>query len=251
MALFEVRNVHKRFGHQVVLERINLSFEKDRLSGVMGPNGAGKTTCFNIMTGKFKPDRGSIHFRDQDITGRPAHRIAQGGIARSFQIINLFNDYTVLQNVLVALPEVRRSGFNPTRDVYASRTTIERAVHVLSLVRLEDDRNKGAKDLPYGKRRALEIAVALAAEPQLLFLDEPTQGLGARQAVALGELINSLRDNVTMVVIEHDMHFLFDIADVISVIHWGQVITTGTPDELMQDPWVMRSSLVAREHAKD
>jgi len=243
MALFEANHIHKRFGQQVVLERIDMRFEANKLSGIMGPNGAGKTTLFNVLTGQYKPDRGQVIFDGEDITGQPEHVIAGKGISRSFQIMNLFDEYTVLQNVVVALPQIRKRRYNMFRNVPFDDEFNSRGYEVLQLIGLGDDANKEANRLPYGKRRALEIGVALATNPKMLFLDEPTQGLGSEQINHLAELIERLKEKVTMVIIEHDMSFLFRLADVISVVHWGQVIRNGTPDELMQNKWVTASSL--------
>jgi branched-chain amino acid transport system ATP-binding protein len=243
MSLFEAKQIHKRFGQQVVLENIEMSFEANQLSGIMGPNGAGKTTLFNVLTGQYKPDRGHVIFDGEDITGQPEHVIAGKGISRSFQIMNLFDGYTVLQNVVVALPHIHQRRFNLFRNVPYDQEFISQGYEVLQLIGLADDAQTEARDLPYGKRRALEIGVALATNPKLLFLDEPTQGLGSEQIGNLAELIERLKEKVTMVIIEHDMSFLFQLADVISVVHWGQVISQGTPSELMQNKWVTASSL--------
>jgi len=243
MALFEARHLHKRFGHQVVLEEINLSFEEGCLSGIMGPNGAGKTTCFNVLTGRYKPDRGRVVFDGKDITGSAPERIAKEGISRSFQIMNLFDEYTALGNVLIALPGVRRKLSNPMHAIDADSEMQDRAVEVLDRVGLRARANTNSKSLSYGERRALEIGVALATEPRLLFVDEPTAGLGADGTSRLTDLILSLKEHTTIVMIEHDMQFLFGLADKISVIHWGQVIAEGTPDELRANPWVKRSNL--------
>jgi branched-chain amino acid transport system ATP-binding protein len=243
MALFEARHLHKRFGAQVVLEEINLSFEAGELSGIMGPNGAGKTTCFNVLTGRYRPDRGQVLFEGRDITGLPPRRIAALGVSRSFQLISLFDDFSVRENVLIALPEVRAQGFNLTRDLLADRAALERASAVLAKVGLAGKETLRAKDLSYGERRALEIGVALATEPRILFLDEPTSGLGTAGTLRLAELVGALKQHYTLVVIEHDMRFLFRLADRISVIHWGQVIAEGTPDELRANPWVRASQL--------
>ena len=245
MALFEARHLHKRFGDQVVLQDVSLAFEAGQLAGIMGPNGAGKTTCFNVLTGRFAPDRGSVHFAGQDITGAPPRRIARLGLSRSFQLMNLFNDDSALDNVLVALPAVRAQGFCWWRDLGADSGAQDRAAAVLARVGLAGKERVLAKGLSYGDRRALEIAVALAAEPRLLFLDEPTAGLGADGTDRLADLIAELKRQLTIVVIEHDMRFLFRLADTVSVIHWGQVIAQGTPDALRENPWVQRSNLGA------
>jgi branched-chain amino acid transport system ATP-binding protein len=243
MALFEARHLHKRFGAQVVLEEINLSFEKGEISGIMGPNGAGKTTCFNVLTGRYRPDRGRVLFDGRDITGLPPRKIAALGVSRSFQLINLFDEFSVLENVMIALPEVRANGFNVTRDLLADAAAAERASLVLAKVGLAGKEPLRARDLSYGERRALEIGVALATEPRILFLDEPTSGLGTEGTRRLAELVHELKRAYTMVVIEHDMRFLFRLADRISVIHWGQVIAEGTPAELRANPWVRASQL--------
>jgi len=166
-------------------------------------------------------------------------------VSRSFQIMNLFNDYSARDNVLVALPDVRRRGFDFWRDLDADNAAQEKAAAVLARVGLGGKEDVAAKSLSYGERRALEIALALATEPRLLFLDEPTAGLGAEGTAHLAELIRELRREVTIVVIEHDMKFLFGLADRISVIHWGQVIAEGTPAELRENAWVRRSNLGA------
>jgi branched-chain amino acid transport system ATP-binding protein len=243
VALFEGQHLHKRFGAQVVLEKINLRFEAGRLSGIMGPNGAGKTTCFTLLTGRYKPDRGRVIFDGRDITGLAPRRIAALGVARSFQLMNLFDEFSVLENVMIALPEVRARGFNVIRDLLADSTATDRAAEVLAKVGLAGKERLPARSLSYGQRRALEIGVALACEPRILFLAEPTSGLGTEGTARLAELVRELRRSYTMVVIEHDMRFLFGLADRISVIHWGQVIAEGTPDELRQNPWIRASQI--------
>jgi len=213
----------------------------------MGPNGAGKTTCFNVLTGRFKPDRGRVVFDGEDITGLAPNAIARKGIARSFQIMSLFDEYSVLENVLVALPDVRSRGFNMfehlAADSAADSAAADRASAVLARVGLAGLEQRRAGGMAYGERRALEIGVALAAEPRLLFLDEPTSGLGTEGTARLAELLRDLKRDYSIVVIEHDMQFLFGLADTISVIHWGQVIAGGTPDALRENKWVQRSVL--------
>ena len=244
-ALFEAVGLSKRFGDQVVLENISLSVEEGAVAGIMGPNGAGKTTCFNVLTGRFRPDRGRVTFAGHDITGLAPRQIARLGLARSFQIMNLFNDYTALDNVLVATPHVRRQGFNCWRDLGADSVAQDLAAGVLERVGLKGKEHVPAKSLSYGERRALEIGVALAAQPRMLFLDEPTAGLGGEGTARLADLVAQLKRQLTIVIIEHDMQFLFKLADRVSVIHWGQVIAQGTPAQLRQNEWVQRSNLGA------
>ena len=242
-SLFEVRHIHKRFGDQVVLEEINLTFKEGELSGIMGPNGAGKTTCFNVLTGRYKPDRGQVIFAGENITGLPPRVIAQKGVSRSFQLINLFDEYSALENVLIAVPQVRNCGFNMIRNIEQDSAAIDKAAMVLEQVGLKGKEKVPSDQLSYGDRRALEIAVALATEPRILFLDEPTSGMGLGAMARLAELVQELKRTYTMVIIEHDMKFLFDLADRISVVHWGQVIAEGTPNELRANKWVQASNL--------
>ena len=234
--MFEATHLHKRFGYHVVLEDVSMSFAQGRLTGIMGPNGAGKTTCFNLLTGRYRPDRGRISFDGRDITALPPRAIARLGISRSFQVMNLFDDYSALDNVLIATPEVRERGFSMWRRFGGS-------TDVLESVGLAGKAHVRAKDLSYGDRRALEIGVALAARPRLLFLDEPTAGLGTEATARIARLIAELKRSITIVLIEHDMKFLFGLADHIYVMHWGQVIAQGSPAELRANPWVQRSNL--------
>ena len=234
--MFEASRLHKRFGQHVVLEDVSLRFEAGRLSGIMGPNGAGKTTCFNLLTGRYAPDRGKVTFEGRDITGLPPRAIARLGISRSFQVMNLFDDYSALDNLRVALPETRARGLSML-GTFGGETD------VLARVGLAGKGGVKAKSLSYGDRRALEIGVALAARPRLLFLDEPTAGLGTEGTARIGRLIAELKRSITIVMIEHDMKFLFGLADHITVMHWGQVIAQGTPAMLRANPWVRRSNL--------
>lgn len=243
MALIEAEGVHVRFGDRVVLEEINLAVEEGELHGIMGPNGAGKTTFFNTLTGSVKPSRGSIRLDGANIAGLGPHAIARRGVSRSFQIMTLFNDFTAQENVMVALPAFRARGFDTRRAVAGDTGLAEEANAVLASVGLADKAEISAKLLSYGERRALEIAVALAQRPRVLCLDEPTSGLGTDGTLRIAELIRGLKKKLTIIAVEHDMRFLFSLADRISVIHWGQVVARGTPRELQENPWVKRSNL--------
>jgi branched-chain amino acid transport system ATP-binding protein len=243
MALIEAKGVHVRFGDRVVLENIDLAVGEGELHGLMGPNGAGKTTFFNVLTGRVKPNRGSIRLDDEDVTGLSPHRIAAKGVARSFQIMTLFDDFSARENVMVGLPAFRARGFDMRRAAAGDAGFADHATEVLATVGLADKGDVRAKDLAYGDRRALEIAVALAQSPRVLCLDEPTSGLGSDGVQRLAALVGRLKGKLTIVAIEHDMEFLFSLADRISVIHWGQVVARGTPYELQQNEWVKRSNL--------
>jgi branched-chain amino acid transport system ATP-binding protein len=242
-ALLSVQGLSKRFGDRVVLQGVSFDVDAGEVHGIMGPNGAGKTTCFHTLTGKYRPDAGSVTFEGRDVTGLAPRRIARMGIARSFQLMNLFDDYSALENATIATPEFRSRGFDALSEAWKPGAARDRAAQVLADVGLGGKEGVRAKDLAYGDRRALEIGVALAANPRLLFLDEPTAGLGAEGTERLRQLLGRLRGRITMVVVEHDMRFLMALADRVSVIHWGQVIARGTPAELRANPWVQRSAL--------
>ena len=243
MPLFEAIKLHKRFGDRVVLEDVSLSFDAGTTTGIMGPNGAGKTTCFNVLTGHYAPDRGRVVMDDADITGLAPQAITRRGVARSFQSINLFDQETAQDNIVIALPRTRARAHDAWRDLARDTEAQDEAATLLGRVGLRGRERTRARDLSYGERRALEIALALATQPRILFLDEPTSGLGADGTARLAELIAELKRRYTMVIIEHDMRFLFGLADLVHVIHWGQVIASGTPEALRSNAWVARSSL--------
>jgi len=243
MATLEARRLQMRFGDRVVLEDISLTFPDRAFTGIMGPNGAGKTTSFNVITGRYRPTRGQVLLDGDDITGLPPRIIARKGVSRSFQLLNLFNDFTALDNVSLAVPETRRRGYAMLRRAANDSGATDKAARVLERVGLRGKEHVPAKSLSYGDRRALEIGVALAAEPGVLCLDEPTSGLGTEGTARLADLIRSLKGALTLVAIEHDMEFLFSLADTVAAIHWGQVIARGTPDELRENPWVRNSNL--------
>lgn len=243
MSLLSAKGIHVRFGDRVVLEEVNFDVAEGEFHGIMGPNGAGKTTFFNVLTGRVRPSRGSVQLGGEDVTGLPPHAIARKGVSRSFQIMTLFDEFSARENVLAALPEFRAKGFNVTNAVTANRAWQEAADQVLADVNLADKADVKAKELSYGERRALEIAVASAQRPRILCLDEPTSGLGSDGVKRLSDHIRRLKGKLTLIAIEHDMGFLFSLADRISVIHWGQVIARGTPAELRENEWVRRSNL--------
>ncbi len=238
MALLEVTHLHKRFGDHVVLEDISLSFAENSVSGIMGPNGAGKSTCFNVLTGLHKPDRGRVIYDGRDITGLPPHKIVQMGISRSFQIMSLFQEFTPLDCVLAGLPEVRRRGTNMFHDLRQDSAAQDKAAEILKKVGLQGREQNDINALPYGERRALDIAIALSGNARLLFLDEPTAGMGTDGRNALANLIEAIQSDITLVLIEHDMEFLLNVASQVFVIHWGQVIAQGTPQELEHFKWL-------------
>jgi len=243
MALIEARSVHVRFGDRIVLEEVDMAVLENECHGIMGPNGAGKTTFFNVITGRAKPTRGEVMLDGENIAGLSPHAIARKGVARSFQIMTLFDEYSARENVMIALPRFRERGFDMSHPASGDRDFKAEAEQVLADVGLADRADIRAKELAYGDRRALEIGVALAQKPRVLCLDEPTSGLGTDGVQRLLGLAQKLKGTLTMIVIEHDMSFLFSLADRISVLHWGQVVARGTPAQLQENLWVRRSNL--------
>ena len=248
--ILETRGVRKAFGGHVVLEDISLRFQAKRLSAIIGPNGAGKTTYFNLLTGFLTPDRGQIFFRGRDITRLPPDRRARLGICRSFQIVNLFDDFTVLENIRAAVPALRRRGFNlwtPVSTISDAEDSATRIIRVIGLSGLE---HVGAKYLSYGQRRLLEIGVSLAGEPDLLLLDEPTSGLSHRPLGMLRELVQRLSEELTIVVIGHDMDFVLSLSHYIAVLHRGSVIAEGQPEAIRDNAQVREAYLGKLTHAR-
>jgi branched-chain amino acid transport system ATP-binding protein len=247
--ILEARGLRKAFGGHVVLDGVDLAFEPKRLSALIGPNGAGKTTCFNLLTGFLAPDGGRILLKGTDITGLSPDRRARLGICRSFQILNLFDDYTVLANIRVATPAMRRRAFDcwtPAGDVSEAE---DKAAAIIRLIGLHGREHVAARFMSYGQRRLLEIGVALAGEPELLLMDEPTSGLGSRPMETLRELVQRLTEGLTIVVIEHDMDFVLRLSHHIAVLHRGQVIAQGPPEAIRDNPEVREAYLGTLRYA--
>jgi branched-chain amino acid transport system ATP-binding protein len=249
-AILETRGLRKAFGGHLVLDDVSVAFEANRLSALIGPNGAGKTTCFNLLSGLLPPDAGEIRFKGQDITRLPPDRRARLGICRSFQILNLFDDYTVLENLRVAVPAMRARGFDCWTPAPSLGEVEDRAAAVVRLVALAGREHVEARYLSYGQRRLLEIGVALAGEPDLLLLDEPTSGLGSRPMETLRDLVQRLAATLTIVVIEHDMNFVLSLSHHIAVLHRGTVIAEGPPEAIRDHAEVREAYLGRLTHGR-
>ena len=239
----------RSFGGVRAVNDVSLGVPKGQLRAIIGPNGAGKTTLFNLLTGQLRCDAGRIFFRGADITGRPPHYLCRNGLARTFQINSVFLSATVFENVQLALLAHRGKTWNPLAA--ARRLMLGETEALLERLGLADEADKPAGTLSYGDRRRLEVALALACEPELLLLDEPTSGMSVSEKPALVQLIQEIvkEKGVTTVLIEHDMDVVFSVSDRITVMHQGAVIAEGTPDEIQANARVQEVYLGEERHA--
>lgn len=250
MTFLEVRHMTRRFGGLVAVNDVSFAVEQDEIFGLIGPNGAGKTTLFNLITGLTPPSSGELIYKDRDITRKKPHQIAELGIARTFQNIRLFGNLTALENVMVAqhvhthsgvfsgvvgLPDARRE----------EREVRQQAMELLEMVGLSDRAYARARNFPYGDQRRLEIARALALQPELLLLDEPSAGMNPNEKTALSGFIRQIREKygLTIVLIEHHVPMVMNLCDRIAVLNFGQLIALGAPYAVQNDPAVIEAYL--------
>lgn len=250
MAMLEVKNLGISFGGLRAVNGFDITIEKGQLYGLIGPNGAGKTTVFNLLTGVYKPDTGSIVLDGVDITGKRTIDISKAGIARTFQNIRLFNDMSVLDNVKVGLHNKHEYSFMAGLLHTPSYKKIEmemneQAMELLHVFDLDSEMDTLASNLPYGKQRKLEIARAMATEPKLLLLDEPAAGMNPNETQALMDMIRFVREHfdMTVLLIEHDMRLVSGICEELTVLNFGQVLAQGKTEEVLNNPQVITAYL--------
>lgn len=250
MAMLDVKNLGISFGGLKAVDNFSVTIEKGELYGLIGPNGAGKTTVFNLLTGVYKPDMGSIHLDGKNITGRKTIEINQDGIARTFQNIRLFKELSVLDNVKAGLHNHHSYStiegiFRLPRYYKVEREMNDRAMELLKVFDLDGERDYKASNLPYGKQRKLEIARALATDPKLLLLDEPAAGMNPNETAELMETIRFVREefDMTILLIEHDMKLVSGICEKLTVLNFGQVLTQGETSAVLNDKRVITAYL--------
>jgi branched-chain amino acid transport system ATP-binding protein len=250
MSLLEVKDLHKDFSGLKVLTGINLSIEEGERHSIIGPNGAGKSTLFNIITGKYRPSLGRIFFDGEDITGLSPYKISRRGLARSFQIINIFPVMNVYQNVRNAILSKEKIRLNTFLRLEKMDRIDQETINVLESLGLIGIKDVLAGELSYGQQRALEIGIALATDPKLILLDEPTAGMTKEETKETVALIQNVTKGKTLVVIEHDMDVVFSIAHRITVLYYGEILASGTPDEIRNSEKVKEAYLGKKADAR-
>jgi branched-chain amino acid transport system ATP-binding protein len=242
--LLETERLTRSFGSLVAVNGVSLVIRRGELRSIIGPNGAGKTTLFRLISGEMAPSSGRVKFRDADITGLPQHRVCRLGIAKSYQITNIFPRLTVLENVRVAVQGYARS-FNFWSRADRIAGCRERAVEILETVGLARRTERLAAHLSHGEKRHLEIGITLASEPVLLLLDEPTAGMSPEETDETMVLIRELARARTVVLVEHKMKLVMGVSDRVTVLHQGQVLADGSPDEIRNNALVQETYLGA------
>jgi len=241
--ILQLRDLTKRFGGLIATDSVTLDVAEGEIHAVIGTNGAGKTTLVSQISGEIRPDRGQILFAGQPITRSPVHARSLLGIARSFQIPSVFPDFTVTANVALAVQAHAGHSFRFWTDATRDGTLLAPAAQYLELVGLTGRASDVAATLSHGEHRQLELAMALATEPKLLLLDEPTAGVGGDESARMVELLQSFKGRFTMLLIEHDMDAVFALADRITVLDSGRILASGAPGEIRADPTVRQAYL--------
>ena len=243
MSLLDVRNLRKSYGALKVTDDLNLSVDEGELHAIIGPNGAGKSTLIAQLSGQTGSDGGSVRFDGTDMMGMPMHKRVRAGMSRSFQITSILPGFTALENVAVAAQAGQGSSFRFLAPVADEAALNDAALAALARVGIDDRAFVNAGSLSHGEKRQLELAIALATRPRLLLLDEPLAGTSGAEADRLVEVMRSLKSELTLVLIEHDMDAVFSLADRISVLVYGRIIATGSPDQIRSDPKVRAAYL--------
>ena len=236
-AILRTEGLTVRFGGLTALDGVSVAVPRGEIRAIIGPNGAGKSTFFNCLTGVIRPTGGRILFQDENVAGLPPHAISRRGIARSYQITNILPNATTLENVRIAA-QSRRHGWSLLTHHRSYRDLIERSLGIIEAVGLRGKEDELAANLSHGEQRNLEIGIALATEPKLLCLDEPTAGMSVAETHATVELVRRIGADLTIMIVEHDMEVVMGLAHTITVLHYGEVLAEGTPAEIQANPRV-------------
>lgn len=245
MRLLEVKDLNRSFGGLQAVNNVNFDLDKNQIKAIIGPNGAGKTTLFNLISGNLKPDSGKIFFNEENIYGFPPFEIAKKGVSRTFQNIKLFNNMTVLENVMIGRHIRTTAGFltgmlNLPKAWKEEKDIAYKSMEIMNVLGIDDIADQDAADLSFGKQRIVEFARALALEPELLLLDEPAAGLNMYETEKMAHLITNIsKRGITILLIEHDMSLVMDIANEIVVLSSGKKIAEGTPDDIQKNKEVI------------
>ena len=242
-SVIETRGLTKRFGGLTAVDQVDLAVPENEIRAVIGPNGAGKSTLFNMVTGFLDPSEGTVLFNGENITDLKPHERCQKGMSRSFQINEIFESLTVHENVRIAAQGKHEKRLDPLRDAASLESVNETVDEVLDRIGLADEAKVTARNLSYGDQRKLEIGLVLASDPTLLLFDEPTAGVGAEESHELEALIGEIANDRTVILIEHDIDMIMNIADKISVLYEGSLIAEGTPDEIASNQRVQDAYL--------
>jgi branched-chain amino acid transport system ATP-binding protein len=234
-AYLHIQNIYKDFSGLKVLTGVDFKVQEKERHAVIGPNGAGKTTLFNIISGKFKPSSGAILFQGEDISGKPPHILNRLGLSRSFQITNVFQELSVFDNILSGVRSRYGLRYHFFKKPRQDRNICERVESIVEKVGLTDVADQPASSLSYGQQRALEIGITLSTEPELILLDEPTAGMTREETNQAIRMIDQVTAGRTLIVIEHDMEVVFSLADTISVLHYGSILVSDTPEKIRND----------------
>ncbi len=237
-SLLRTESLVKRYGGLLVTDNVSLDIMTGELHAIIGPNGAGKTTLINQLSGELFSNQGRVLFAGKDVTSLPIHRRAQMGLLRSYQITSIFEDFTVRENAVLSALGAKEHAFRFWQPMLGRSALVKAAEDALQAAGLAARAEVPAADLAYGERRQLELAMALAAQPKFLLLDEPMAGMSVQESSAVVALLKSLKGRYSILLIEHDMEAVFALADRITVLVYGKVMFTGTPDEIRQNPEV-------------
>lgn len=233
--ILEVKELYKNFGDTKVINGVSILVTQGSRHAVIGPNGAGKTTLFNLLSGRYKPSEGEILFKGTDISGLPPHRLSRLNISRSFQIINFFPKLTVFENIHAVIMSKHRIRYNFIRNLNKWGNIKTATLQVLDQINLLDKKDVMANYLSYGEQRALEVGLAIASDPELILLDEPTAGMSIDETRQMIKLIDAVTAGKTLIIIEHDMEVVFSLADVVTVMNYGTIVASGKPEEIRGD----------------